>query len=239
MQEYNNILIIDDDTSWQGVLGKLLEGQGYIPHYASVFPTGLEQILKATSWFAGFRIPLCIIDLHLLTQHSYFPEGYALLAVCKLVKIPTIVITGFLVEGLRDALIRQTGTLACFGKATFDGQEFLTIVGNVLSRAGGQYLNTIHDPKADEVILETRLRETLGMIERYYRDASIRINEKYDKQLKILRTRWSDKHDQRWHLDLQKLDEEYKDLISQVLEVTTLEDLVMLLRAIRKTVSVW
>jgi len=127
------ILVIEDRENWRDTLGRLLDGRGFEVEYETGYRTGLDKILESGSRSSVVDLALCIVDLSLDSggdEENW--DGLGLLALCRITKIPTIVVSGRLTQELKDQLRDQYGVMASFDKGALPVDELLASVEQAL-----------------------------------------------------------------------------------------------------------
>lgn len=203
MQTHRNILIVEVEQAWRELLGKWLQDEGYLIEYADDFAAASDRILKK-SWFAGFDLSLCVVDLHLTSSKPDNFEGLGLLAMCKIFNVPTVAITGHLAEGMKEQL-RQFGAFDSIDKSTFNGSEFVQVIERALGTVPTDP-NTSPSP-GDQSAFEMQLQNMIEVVEANYKRATDCINTLYNNNLKALENQETAEDVAEWKSKLHQLEE--------------------------------
>lgn len=238
MQAHKNVLIIEDEPAWRELLGQWLKDAGYIPEYAADFATASDKILKHTSWFAGFGLSLCVVDLRLASSKDDNFEGIGLLAMCKIINVPTIAVTAHLAVGMKEQL-RQFGAFDSVDKSTFNGPEFLQVIERALALRVVTQDPDRSKSTRDQNAFETQMQSMIEVVEGNYERATNRINTLYNNNLTALGKRETDEDVAEWKAKLKQLEESRKDLIGQLALTSSLDQLIDIVPKIRKVAASW
>ncbi len=230
-----NILIVEDDPSWQSTLELLLKGEGYGVIVAKDYSIALDRILRTGALFAMADLAACVMDLRFAdsrVEENY--NGLGLLAVCKMWEIPAIVVSAFLTRGLKNQLHDQFGVVACFDKDRnardpFDEEEFLAVIKNALVpshrrvRGRGLLRMEMKGPRS-EMEFQTKLQALVDIVIDYYRRAHAMVNDKH-RERRIARGRPSAEDEALWEQQIREIDQKYSTAIDKLTQVSTLAEL--------------
>ncbi len=242
MSTSENILILEDDPGWQKTLKTLLENQGYGVVLTKEYSQGLERILRTGAWFAMADLAACVVDLRLAgstIKENW--DGLGLLAVCEIRGIPSIVVSGFLTRELKNQLHDQFGVMACFDKAAFPEQEYLTVIREALTSHHRVRDHESPQIKAKELIeleFHSRLQNLIDLVIDYYRRAYAMIND-MQRERTTVRGRPSAEDEALWEQQLSELDQEYGIVIGRLSQVSSVDDLDRLRPEIIKECITW
>jgi len=211
MRTPNSILIVEDNESWQYTLKMLLEGEGYEIAWVSDYSGALDKILRVSAM--ALDLPVCVVDLRLAgSAIEENLDGLGLLAVCKMRRIPSIVVSGFLIQGLKDRLHDEFGVIASFDKDSFAEQEFLTAVRRAL--ASPHLTPEFH----------TKLQKLVDTVIEYYIRAHRIINDKQRERM-IDKGRPSIQDEASWRQQISKLDQTYSTVMEKLRQASTIDEL--------------
>ncbi len=126
-------LVVEDDLSWQQILGEILSDSGLAVDTAQNLEDAV-QLLKAQTH------RLAVVDLSLSPKDHNDQEGLRVLdAVRKLdPNCRTILLTGFATVELAVASLTDYGAFTFLRKENFQRAQFREIIGRVLVSAPGQ-----------------------------------------------------------------------------------------------------
>jgi CheY-like chemotaxis protein len=132
-----SILIVEDDEIWQDILNRLLEKRGCKVELETGYRQALDRILRVGARSSASDLALCVVDLSLRgsIDQEENRDGLGLLALCKVLEIPAIVVSGYLSHPLKDQLHDKYGAMASFNKLPLPADEFLATVNNALTSA--------------------------------------------------------------------------------------------------------
>lgn len=123
-------LLVEDDLSWQQLLGEILSDCGLGVDSAST----LSQALALAS---QGRYNLAVVDLSLESADPHNQDGLQVLDAIKSTNsaCPVILLTGFATVELAVSAITGHGAQTCLRKETFQRAGFMQLVGQLLDAA--------------------------------------------------------------------------------------------------------
>jgi DNA-binding NarL/FixJ family response regulator len=125
------ILIVEDDAGWRGILAELLTDAGCRPRTCASFGEALGLLRRE-------KFELAVADLSLAssTAPAGNRDGFAVLRETKTAGIPTVVVSGLATPADVERLYTEFGIFACLEKQRFERAAFIATVGEAL--AAGQ-----------------------------------------------------------------------------------------------------
>lgn len=226
MNTSEGILIVDDDSNWQDTLSQLLRSEGYVVELADDYSKALDKIHKAESWLTAFDLSLCVVDLR-FSGSSIIEnfDGLGLLAVCKNIGLPAIVVSAYLKRGMKARFHEQYGVIATFDKEAFPEQEFLAVVKQALApREDHTDHLTSRMGEVGKLEFRTKLQSLIDTVFDYYKKAHTIINDK-QRERRIARGRSVAEDEDLWLKQLGELDQEYNSIMVRLSQVGTIVEL--------------
>ncbi len=121
-------LIIDDDRSWQGILGEILEDEGLVVDYASSLEEAHLQLRARPH-------RLAVVDLSLDPEDHRNQDGLAVLAAVRRMD-PTctaILLSGFTTVEVTVNVLTSYGAFTVQRKETFRRSQFRQVIRQALA----------------------------------------------------------------------------------------------------------
>jgi DNA-binding NarL/FixJ family response regulator len=127
-QPLGQILIVEDDAGWRGILTELLSDAGYRSRACLSFGEALGLLRRE-------QFELAIVDLSLAnsTAPTGNRDGFAVLRATKSTGIPTIVVSGLATPADIEQLYAEFGVFACLEKQRFERSAFAATVQETLA----------------------------------------------------------------------------------------------------------
>lgn len=134
-------LVVEDDRSWQQILGEILTDAGLTVDVADNLPTALACLRGASH-------RLAVVDLSLGGSDHRNQEGLAVLDAVRRhdPSCVALLLTGYATVELAVSALTKHGAYTCLRKETFRRSEFRTVVRQALAEAPGMPLSK--DPQA-------------------------------------------------------------------------------------------
>jgi DNA-binding NarL/FixJ family response regulator len=122
------VLIVEDDAGWRGILAELLTDAGYRARASASFGEALGLLRRE-------KFELAVADLSLAssTAPAGNRDGYAVLRETKAAGIPTIVVSGLATPADSERLYAEFGIFACLEKQRFERAAFAATVQEALA----------------------------------------------------------------------------------------------------------
>lgn len=143
MDSVNRALIVEDDVSWQQILGEILTDAGLAMDVAGNLEAAIESLRTAPH-------RLAIVDLSLSGGDFNNQDGLRVLDAVRRIDpgCVTILLTGFATVELAVSVLTEYDALSCLRKETFNRAEFRRLVEHALA-------------SAPRPVAEARLSETM------------------------------------------------------------------------------
>ena len=141
-------LVIDDDRSWQGILGEILEDEGLVVDYASSLEEAHLQLhAKAHR--------LAVVDLSLDPEDHRNQDGLAVLAAVRRMDpgCTTILLSGFTTVEVTVNVLTSYGAFTVQRKETFRRSQFRQVIREAL--ASPQIGALAEQPAGDAAVVST------------------------------------------------------------------------------------
>ncbi|PKO21571.1 MAG: hypothetical protein CVU38_14000 [Chloroflexi bacterium HGW-Chloroflexi-1] len=124
----SQVLIVEDDAGWRGILAELLAESGHRPWPCSSYGEALGLLLRE-------RFALAVVDLSLASPGSPGDnlDGYRVLESSRSTGIPTIVVSGIASTAEVEHVYAEYEIFAYFEKQAFDSAAFRDTVAEALA----------------------------------------------------------------------------------------------------------
>jgi len=166
-------------------------------------------------------------------------DGLGLLAMCKVQKIPSIVVSANTSSYKPEYLHDTYGVYQSFDKANFSIHEFINTVNLLLGYKEPDTQKPMRSfQEIDELTFRTKWQILIDVSTDSYRKANQIINEMHRERM-TLRGKYSDKDEEIFRQQLFNLDKAYKEQLELIRQATKLEDLNFLHPQILKDCSRW
>lgn len=145
------VLVVEDDAGWRGLIHELLLDAGHTPRLSSSYG-------EALGWLRRQRFDLVIVDLSLASSATSAGnvDGFRLLAAGRDIGLPTIVVSGAANAADAQRTLEEFGAFAFLEKRGFDRQTFGQTVAEALA--------TRPQESAALELLTEREREVLNLL---------------------------------------------------------------------------
>jgi len=126
----DQILIVEDDAGWRGILAELLTDAGYRPRACPSYGEALGLLRRE-------KFELAVVDLSLAssTAPASNRDGFEVLRETKSARIPTVVVSGLATSADIERLYAEFGIFACLEKQRFERTAFTATVQEALATA--------------------------------------------------------------------------------------------------------
>lgn len=218
------ILIVEDKAKWQEILRHILEKEGYEVEEVSDYSSALKIILSAGLWTSDFDLTLCLIDLRLESEaiESNY-NGLGLLALCKVNKIPTIVVSGFLNSKLKNHLEIDYKVQKAFDKKMFSEEEFIKAVHSAAISPTEDVDGDPAQALRETALLVIKLETLTNMVNERYQEAYFFINEK-QKDRQRIRGKTDPDDEAIWLEEHKQLGQSHQKVIASLIGVHNLSE---------------
>ena len=125
------VLIVEDDAGWRGILEELLTDAGYRPRACPSYGEALGLLRRE-------KFELAVVDLSLASSTAPVGnrDGFAVLREARTAGIPAVVVSGQATPADVERLYAEFGIFACLEKQRFERTGFTATVQEAL--AAGQ-----------------------------------------------------------------------------------------------------
>lgn len=208
--EFDRVIVVEDNTNWQDLLLHLLKTRVSKVEITNNYSQALNLILRLGDSDINV-LPVCVIDMNLGSYVDDKYDGLGLLAICKIRKIPTVVVSGYITLGLGRRLYKEFGVVNSFDKANFSEDEFMESIEEALK-------SPYRSP--DFRVNLNNLTETM---EEYYKEAhSIIVNR--HNQRTMVRGGLSISDEQIQKEEIKLLDQRYRTLSEKIMQVDSIDE---------------
>ncbi len=160
-------IVVEDDASWQQILGEILVDMGLEVDYASSRQEAAEKLHQQPH-------RLAVLDLSLGGTDHHNQDGLAVAAEARRLDpgCAVIFLTGFATVELAVKVMREMNAVTCLRKEVFRRSEFRALINQVLSQppavlrqeAGEGDLPGVAAPGEEKVGEETFLSSNLALL---------------------------------------------------------------------------
>ncbi len=124
----SQILIVEDDAGWRGILSELLSDAGHRPRACPSYAEALGLLRRE-------KFALAVVDLSLAssTVPKANRDGFAVLQEAQSAGIPAVVVSGLATPADLERLYAEFGIFACLEKQRFERAGFTATVQEALA----------------------------------------------------------------------------------------------------------